>query len=213
MIVSHENRIVLLYSFGSTAPRCRALTGGRITMKKHLITTLCAFAAVAAIAGAASAVEPPGRPAVKIADVASECNPQLNGRWACLTPGATKRHIRTITLKPNGNGGMTLKSVRGWANLGEGARMTIDERVHTGSGGLRYAASCNHRSRGHGYKILRIATEYPTQSYFSDYIVFEGGKWLYIASYDKIKMDGLDVVNSATAGKPYRVTKCFRTVK
>ena len=178
-------------------------------MKKHLLIVLCALAAVALIAGAASAADRTGRHAGQTAGAVSGCNPEMVGEWLC----GGVRYL-TISFEVGDDGLTRATFVGGWDKSGEFDRNKNTEIVGGKiniQNGTKTVSSCNHRTKKHGYKIYRKALrdEYSGTLIIVDYVVAKSGK-MYIGSFKNGKMAGYDVKNSSRPRRTDNITECVR---
>ncbi len=142
----------------------------------------------------------------------NECNPVLNGDWLCRNAQSGRHSHKTLSLKIDGNGVERLVfesggSCRG-CHTGSDSYLA-DGRRHVNEVGMKYAASCNHRTKTKGHKIFRIAARGNEGSLIiMEYWIMSDGRM--VTARFRGTMDGWDVKNSDREAQPFNYDICAK---
>lgn len=182
----------------------------KVTPRKSIILILALPAALALLAGTASAGERRDRPA----GAANECNPEMTGEWICTDQFRERRRLN-LSLQTDASGAVRLVKRWGGAFCGWDCHHTQETFVADGKfrhneRNRPYAASCNHRTKTKGYKIFRMAQRGVGKIYIEEYVVLEDGRLVFGRFVNGTRMDGHDVENSSRPPRPDYWELCVR---
>ncbi len=186
----------------------------KITPRKSIILILALPAALVLFAGTASAGERRDRSARQIASAANECNPEMAGEWICTDQFRDRRRLN-LSLHTDASGAARLIKRWGGALCGWDCHhiqetFVADGKFRRSEQNRPYAASCNHRTKTHGYKIFRMAGRSEGKILIEDYIVGSDGRLAFGRFVDGTRMDGHDVENSSRPARPDYWEICVR---